>query len=142
MTLLVAVGNPLRGDDGVAHRVLELLPEAQQVLQMSRHQLTPEMAEDVAAASEVYFIDADAAATEAAIEPLAPAAGTAYAPAHIFAPSRLVALAIDLYGWKGRAFLCRTPAVDFSPGMRLSALAEAGARAAAALLNRRIFEKN
>jgi len=139
MTLLIAVGNLLRGDDGVAHRVLELVPESPAVRRMSCHQLTPEMADDVAAAREVYVIDADAAATEAAIEPLSPASEAPYGPAHFFAPSHLVALAINLYAWQGRAFLCRTPGVDFSPGLRLSALAEAGAHAAAALLAQRIL---
>jgi hydrogenase maturation protease len=57
--LVIGIGNPLRGDDGVgwwlAQRAERWLPPSQ--LRAVR-QLTPELASDIAAAARVLFIDA------------------------------------------------------------------------------------
>jgi Ni,Fe-hydrogenase maturation factor len=58
--LVVGYGNPLRSDDGIAwhaaEQVRQELPDAARVICV--HQLTPELAEDVAAADVVIFLDA------------------------------------------------------------------------------------
>jgi hydrogenase maturation protease len=60
-TLVVGYGNALRGDDAVGCRVAELLAGDTRLRGArieSRHQLTPELAEDIAAAGLVVLIDA------------------------------------------------------------------------------------
>jgi len=59
--LVVGYGNTLRGDDGVGPRVAELLaadPRLAGAVVLARHQLTPELAADIAEAALVVFIDA------------------------------------------------------------------------------------
>jgi hydrogenase maturation protease len=59
--LVVGFGNTLRGDDGVGPRVAELLAR-EDVLPgatiVTRHQIAPELAADIAAARLVVLIDA------------------------------------------------------------------------------------
>jgi Ni,Fe-hydrogenase maturation factor len=116
-TLLIAVGNPLRRDDGVAHTVVERL--GSHVDSRSFLQLTPETAEDIAGYSAVIFIDSDAGAVDLAIEsidrlPSSPVFS------HISSPAQVVQLSRALFGFGGRALLCRIPVCDLSPGEGLS----------------------
>jgi len=133
-TLLIASGNSLRGDDGVAHRVVELLGagvEARSVMQ-----LTPELAAEIAAYDTVVFLDAAVGIQTVTIEkvqkPAAPATLT-----HVSSPSEIVTLATALFGFRGRALECRIPVADFEAGRRLSPLAEAFAKEAAQMLGER-----
>ena len=129
--LAIAIGNPLRRDDGVAHRLLISLKncDIRAVLQ-----LTPELAEEIAGYAEVIFIDADAAAEEPRIDPIA-----GHIPSvpltHSSSPREIVALARAFYGFSGHAFLCHIPAWDLSAGEGLSAAAEGVAEAAVAAIN-------
>ncbi len=129
-TLLIAVGNVLRRDDGAAHRALKLLGGTRSVMQ-----LTPEMAPEIAPYDRVFFLDADVSAGEPRIERVTPDAG-AGPLAHSHTPAQIVQLAEQLYGFHGAAFLCRIPGVDFGMGESLSLIAEANAAAAARLVRR------
>jgi len=120
-TLLLACGNPLRGDDGVASAVLELIAPSPLHTQRAVQQLTPELAEEVGKFARVVFIDADAESKRLKIEPVRNANRRApFTPAapftHAVTPEEIVALASALYGFAGEAFLCRIPAGNFSPG--------------------------
>ncbi|MBZ5590992.1 MAG: hydrogenase maturation protease [Acidobacteriia bacterium] len=128
--LVVAVGNTLRGDDGVAHRVADLLGARPEVDVRRVHQLTPELAEEMAHATTVVFVDADVEASAVRLERLTPNAQRAPIT-HTMTPNELVMLAERLYGFQGAAYLCRVPAEDFAAGGALTPVAEAGARAAA-----------
>jgi hydrogenase maturation protease len=95
--LVLAIGNPLRGDDGAgpaAVRGLEL-DGADVVV---AHQLVPEHAALVARAPLVVFVDARAGGAPGAIveEPVAP--GGASPLSHHLAPGQLLALATALHG--------------------------------------------
>ena len=127
--LYVAIGNPLRGDDGVAHRVLALLEPG--AAKLGVHQLTPELAWEVARAEAVVFIDADVSAMEPRLEPV----GEPHASllGHAMTPEEVVYLARGLYGFTGEAFVCRVPAEQFE-GRGLSAEAEGNARVCAELI--------
>jgi hydrogenase maturation protease len=60
-TAIIGYGNPLRGDDGVAWRVLERLQEEDlgtSVDLIACHQLTFELAEHVSHVERVIFVDA------------------------------------------------------------------------------------
>jgi len=57
--LLIALGNPLRGDDGVAQEVLALLAPRSNVFTEAPLDILPEMAAALAGFDLVVFIDAD-----------------------------------------------------------------------------------
>ena len=117
--LLIAVGNRLRRDDGVAHAVLEGLSSANDVESRAFLQLTPEVAEDIAGYDPVIFIDSDAGLAELSLEPLdqlpSPPALT-----HVSRPAEIVELSTALLGFAGRIFLCRIPVDDLTVGEGLT----------------------
>ena len=79
-------------------------------MHVSRHQWTPELAEDIARAQSVLFVDSSVAAPPGSIQlvPVAPAAGQpALATHHLGAPE-LLALANELYAALPRAALLLT----------------------------------
>ena len=120
---MIAIGNPLRRDDGVARRVLDLLPPRPDLFSKAVLQLTPELAPELSGFDPVVFIDADVGAGAVKIE----ACGESGSPptlSHGTEPASLVALARQLFAFEGRVFLCRIPAEDFSAGAGLSGRAE------------------
>jgi hypothetical protein len=70
-TLLIALGNPLRGDDGVAHAVIRLLEPRTGITTRALLQLTPEFAAELSGFDVAVFLDADVNAQEVSIEPMA-----------------------------------------------------------------------
>ena len=141
-TLLIAIGNTLRRDDGVGHRVLELLGPMPEVRVRRLQQLTPETAAELPGAGRVIFVDADAEGGEVRIEPL-PASGGRVTPiGHAIRPPEIVVLSEKLYGFRGAAFLCRIPARDFSEGETLSPETEGNAATAARLLRAFLRQSN
>jgi hydrogenase maturation protease len=135
--LLIAVGNPLRGDDGVAHRVLELLgPEVAAEMEVETRsvlQLTPELAAEMAGFESVVFLDAAVDSRSVTIREVPGLCGPA-SLTHVSRPSEIVALATKVFGFKGRALQCRIPVDHLDAGEGLSAQAESFAREAAGLL--------
>lgn len=123
----------MRGDDGAAHRVIERLEPAPGVVVRGELQLLPELAPEVARADRVVFIDADVEADEPSIEPLEAGAGVGTPLVHTITPREIVLLAGKLYGFTGRAYLCRLPVADFDRD-GLSPAAEAGVEKAVGLL--------
>jgi Ni,Fe-hydrogenase maturation factor len=136
MTLLIAIGNSLRHDDGVAHRVLELLGPLPGTITKSCLQLSPEMATELSLADTVVFIDADINPGLPSLELLTRETSCAFTLTHGMRPCDLVAIARRLYAFTGIAYLCRVPGVDFSEGQVLSERAESNARMAAELLRK------
>jgi Ni,Fe-hydrogenase maturation factor len=131
-TLIYAIGNPLRRDDGVARRVAGLLGAGDWTLRTPR-ELLPEMAEEVAAAARAVFIDADYLPGETRLENLTATCCPGLL-SHGLRPCELLSLTRELYGFSGDAWLCRVPGEDFGEGEGLSATAETNAVKAAALL--------
>lgn len=59
--LIIGIGNTLRGDDGFGWEAVKRLEEIinhDYVQTLYRHQLTPELAEDISFHDQVFFIDA------------------------------------------------------------------------------------
>lgn len=133
-TIYIAMGNALRGDDGVALRVLELLEPAPGSLTRTVTQLTPELAAEIAPAKRVVFIDADPSSSRPQITPVDCSTLRSTPLAHALSPAELVRLAESLYGFAGQACICHVPAAVFDAGCRLSRRAEQGAIGAAELL--------
>ena len=133
--LLIAVGNPMRRDDGIAHRVLEILdPDlVGGARTRSVHQLTPELAEEFSRHDSVVVVDADVEPGEAFLEELVEP-GTRAALGHQLGAAEVVALARTLYDWKGVCYVCHVPGADFTEGGGFSDEAEGGAWRAARLI--------
>jgi hydrogenase maturation protease len=128
--MVFAIGNTLRGDDGAAHRLADLLSAGPGVDVRRVQQLTPELAEAMAHATTVVFADADPGAETVRWERLGATAGRS-SISHSMAPAELLALARRLYDFRGTAYVCHIPARDFTPGSALTPVAEAGARGGA-----------
>jgi hydrogenase maturation protease len=131
-TLVLGVGNTLRGDDGVAARVLELLalhPSKELHLRPALS-LVPELAVDIARHGRVIFVDADVRAENVTLERLSDEERDGL---HRLAPTSLVAYARSL-GFTGEAWVCRLPVESMEAGVALSARAAAAAQEAANLL--------
>jgi hydrogenase maturation protease len=138
--LVIGIGNPLRGDDGVGALLAEqaaVLTAAEPdgpVAVRSVQQLTPELAEELSQLEAVLFIDAWPASTGAVpqLQPLSPA-GTG-GDSHHLEPAALLAVSQVLYGRAPAAQLLLVPAHAFEHGMELSAPLRASLPAARTLL--------
>jgi hydrogenase maturation protease len=101
--LLLACGNPLRGDDGVGWKIAEALqqdPAHAGVKVIVTQQFTPELAEDLRDADTVVFVDASAttAAGEVTTVELSPAEAMPRMLTHHMPPDSLLKLTQELYG--------------------------------------------
>ena len=130
--LVIGYGNTLRGDDGAGRRAATLIGErgkggefgqcARPLRAIAVHQLLPELAEDIAHAARVVFIDAYATSDAAAplrVEPIG-GAEAASRCAHSGSPAALLALCAQLYGRSPQTWVVGIPAYDFAPGAAIS----------------------
>jgi hydrogenase maturation protease len=130
--VVIAYGNPLRTDDGLAWRAADELqkkfssPEIE-ILQV--HQLAPELAESISRAHAVIFVDAAVAETEKTWpgeiriveigeDKINRAPNSAFH--HQFSPISLLAIARQLYRSCPRAFVVTLTGGDFNVGESLS----------------------
>lgn len=130
MWLIIGYGNRLRGDDGVGYRLAEQLQHqlpADQARVLTLHQLTPELALDLAAPEieRVLFVDARRGQREPLIlTPLG--SDTAIGSCgHQLSPELLLHLAASLYGHAPPGYLLTLPAVDMEFSDHLSPRSEA-----------------
>jgi hydrogenase maturation protease len=121
--LVIGIGNSLRGDDGVGWQLAAELAEefAEGVNVRCLHQLTPELAEDLAQLERVLFIDAwlAPAGTAPCLQSVTPG-GSEASQSHRLEPAHLLALAEVLYGAAPRASELLVPAFAFPHGDALS----------------------
>ena len=112
--LLIGIGNPLRGDDGVGWHLVEGLG-------LQCLQLTPELAEAVAAADRLLIVDAWLAPPQSRclLRPLRATNGWER-DTHRVQPARLLALAEQLFDRCVPAHELLVPAFDFAWGDRFS----------------------
>ena len=124
--LILACGNTLRGDDGVGLWLAEWaehhFSNQPGVRILADHQWTPELAEDVARAHSVLFIDCSFASPPGAIKltPVEPAASPTAAFTHFATPAGLLAGARALYGAAPGAVLVSVAGADFGLGGEIS----------------------
>jgi hydrogenase maturation protease len=135
--LVIGYGNDLRGDDAAGPRAAcEVaawhLPHVRVVTQ---HQLTPELADPLAAVGRAVFLDAHVPADGCTpcVRPIAPALARD-GGGHTADPAELLALARTAYGRAPDAWLLTIPAEAFQFGAPLSRVAERGVADALALL--------
>ena len=102
--LILACGNPLREDDGLgpwlATQVAGQFPTDARLRILAPQQWTPELAEEVARAQAILFVDCEANATPGAIRltPVEPAGEIPRMLSHQLSASDLLALSRDYYG--------------------------------------------
>jgi hydrogenase maturation protease len=110
-TLILAWGNPLRGDDAVGWHIAAALqdnPSWPDIEVETAHQLGPEMAERISQTGIVIFVDASVAHEPGSIrfERVSPSPSASGAFTHELNPAALLALAEALYGRSpARAFV-------------------------------------
>jgi hydrogenase maturation protease len=101
--LILACGNTLRGDDGVGPWLAQWAEDRfrsdPEIRVLSRHQWTPELAEEIACSSSVLFIDCSIESDPGSIRlaPVEPAAAAQGLATHHLGAAELLALARDLY---------------------------------------------
>lgn len=121
--LVIAYGNPLRSDDGVAWQAADSLrasvPDSVEILCV--HQLTPELAEDVSRANLVIFLDAAQGG-----EPGTVSCDEVFPHqellrfSHHLGPRDVAALSSRVYGAQPRAFVVSMNGECFDHGQTLS----------------------
>jgi hydrogenase maturation protease len=100
--LVVGYGNPLRGDDGIGWHAARLLATDSRLdgaRVLAHHQLTPELATDIASASLVVLVDAsvDGAPGSVAVRSIQPRQDSPLSWSHHLDPAALAGLAHALY---------------------------------------------
>jgi len=127
--LIVAYGNPLRSDDGLAWRAGELLHgkfSADEVEILCLQQLGPELAESASRCECMIFVDAASGAGnpgEVQVREFSLGSGEATeAPrfCHALPPSAILGLSERLYGARPRAYCVTITGESFEHGESLS----------------------
>jgi len=121
--LIIGYGNPLRGDDAAGPEAARRLA-ASGFQTITAHQLTPELAEPIAAAHDVYFLDADAglAPGEISVTSISEAGGGPLE--HHATPVALLRLAQEVYGAAPKAWSVGMGGSNFEVCDELSPAAE------------------
>jgi hydrogenase maturation protease len=133
MTLIIAIGNPQRGDDGAAVELCRILGPGPWTI-LESLELTPEMAETVGSAGKVVIADADYRAGEPQLRLLDGNVPDSSPLTHSLSPEGLIATARLLFGFQGEAWLLGIPGEDFGLGRPLSAMARANIESATRLV--------
>ena len=125
--LIIAYGNPLRQDDGVAWRAADLIearlpPEVVSIYR--RHQLTPELSWTIYSASLVILLDAAVTGGPEDIALTTISAHRFAAFSHDVQPRQLLALARDLFNVNPPAFLITANVSEFGFDDQLTPHAE------------------
>jgi hydrogenase maturation protease len=127
--LIVAYGNPLRSDDGVAWRAAHALEgkfSASEVEILRLHQLAPELAEQASRSQYILFIDAASVPSsvpgEIRVEEIRSENDRNHETrfTHVLSPQAVLALAASLYHAKPRALLVTVTGENFDHGDDLS----------------------
>jgi hydrogenase maturation protease len=121
--LIIGYGNDLRSDDGAGIRVATMIAARDlKTRVITCHQLTPELADDIALAEQVVFIDAYSADEHGArlrVERLSDG-DVGCAQGHRGDPAALLALARRLNGRVPDAWVVGVPAYCFDAGETIS----------------------
>jgi hydrogenase maturation protease len=125
--LIIGIGNPLRSDDGLGWAVAGQLAQDCHTGKIgcdihTVHQLTPELAQVIAAATLVVLIDAsrEGEPGELQIRPLSLSAQPGAVGTHHTTPEELAALTVMVYGQCPPIVVVSLTGADFSLGEHLS----------------------
>jgi hydrogenase maturation protease len=123
---IVGYGNTLRGDDGVGQKIAQIIESwnLPDVRSLALHQLTPELAEELARVDLAVFVDAYPAQNNTErvkVAEIAPGGDRVNSPSlgHTGDPRWILGLAQTLYGSCPEAWWILVPGWDFNFGDRL-----------------------
>ncbi|HHP7231542.1 MAG TPA: hydrogenase maturation protease [Xenococcaceae cyanobacterium] len=144
-SLVIGYGNSLRSDDSIGVRIAEIvaswhLPE---VRSLSRPQLTPELAADLAQVDLVIFVDAcqildlDTVKLHS-LKPL----DSNELRSHFSNPRAILSLTQAVYGKCPQAWWVIVPGVNFQFGDRLSSVGEKGVSQAAIQIRNLLVDRD
>jgi len=144
--LILACGNTLRSDDGVGPK-LAAWAEARfrrepEVRVISRQQFSADLAEDIAAADSVLFVDASAKSPPGQVHliPVSSRVDSSAQFSHDLTPNQLLGLARSLYGSiKSHAMLLTVGAASTELGETLSDRVEAALPRAQGVLEKAVL---
>ncbi len=133
--LVIGYGNTLRSDDGAGYIIAERVEQWNLAAVRSCwvHQLTPELAAELATVDTVIFVDAAVGIEAVSLEALFPLPEENFT-AHRVNPRSLLHLAATLYDKIPTAYQILIPATDFSFGDRFSLVTQAGISQALSLI--------
>jgi hydrogenase maturation protease len=144
--LVLACGNTLRSDDGVGPKLAEWAAERFQenedVRVVARQQWTPDLAEEIAAADSVLFVDASVQSEPGRVsfDPVALGEGINGTTTHHVDPPELLGLSRSLYGsMAGHAMLLTVGAVSTEIGEEFSDPVEAALPRARGVLEKAVL---
>lgn len=138
--LLIGYGNTLRCDDGVGQAIALQVADWQipQLRVEACHQLTPELAPELACVERVWFIDAYAVPESATNHPMIVqpihADSQHQTLGHHLTPPLLLSLTEQLYGQTPEAYWLLIPAENFGFGECFSPMTQQGMEEAIAWL--------
>jgi hydrogenase maturation protease len=155
--LVIGYGNALRTDDGVGWHAAGLLaddPRLAGAVVLAQHQLAPELALDLSAATLVVLVDANTttAPGTVTVRPLAAPGGGSGGPgpgssgagpgatSHHVDAGLLLALAQELYGAAPEAVVISVGVADMGPGETLTSRVSAALPAVADAVARLVAE--
>ena len=129
--LVIGYGNTLRSDDGAGQKVAQTIAEWQLtgVQCLAVQQLTPELAENIANADVVIFVDAVATNSDnpnPVQVQLLPVEAINSSLGHHGNPRSLLAYAQILYGKVPKAYGVLIPAINFDFGETFSTVTQQG----------------
>lgn len=127
-TLIIGYGNTLRSDDGVGQKVAEIVAgwELQGVRSLPVHQLTPELADDMAQVETVIFVDAVPSEDEQIMIKTLENDQTNNSFGHTSSPEYLLYLTEKIYEKKPASYWILIPAINFEFGENFSEITENG----------------
>lgn len=122
MILIIGYGNPIRGDDGIGQAVIAEVEQwnLANVRSQSLHQLTPEMAAEMAEVETVIFVDAGLEGDSVNITSLEPLPSDLFNWGHSLNPRSLLSLTQFLYQKSPQAWLIAIPGENFELSETLS----------------------
>lgn len=131
-TLIIGIGNEMRGDDAAGVIAARLLAERHPATHLKTvHQLTAELALGLGAYTTVLFLDADLEASEVTCRAVEPTFDRMTIDPHHMTPGQLLAIARALEEPLPRyVFEVGLPVCSFEHGEPLSKVASEGVRSA------------
>jgi hydrogenase maturation protease len=116
--LVIGIGNPLRGDDGIGPRVIAELGPTPTAEAIAVLQLTPELALRLKTADRVLFVDAAVGEAAAFVRRIRPACG--HGLGHTVSPEALLDWTERVFERAPDAWLLAVPGRLFDVAERLS----------------------
>lgn len=139
--LVIGYGNELRSDDVVGKKLADIIATWKNpcLRSLAVHQLTPELAEELATVDIAIFIDAYPATDAKEVEIIPLEIATSLTLGHICEPPILLAIASAIYGDYPQAWLVKVPGENFEIGDRISPFARESMKQALAEINKLII---